>query len=627
MTVSTEKMEFKTELKQLLHLITHSLYSNKEIFLRELISNCGDAINKIRFDSLDQQEVLEENKDWKIKISINKEANTLTISDNGIGMSRQSVIENLGTIARSGTKNFLERIKSQEGKTKPELIGQFGVGFYSAFMVADKVEVLSRMAGNSEDGICWISDGQGEFTIEQKNKTDRGTEVILHLKPEEKEFLEPFRIRSIIRKFSDFVEHPIVLDVVGEEKKPEEKENILNSQKALWLRSKSEVTPEEYSTFYKQISRDYQEPADIIHYSAEGNTEFKVLLFVPQGLPMEFQFGEAKTGLMLYIQRVLIMENCEQLLPPYLRFVKGVVDCADLPLNISREILQQNPVLERIKKNIVGEILKALKKMKNAEFEKYKKFFGEMGAILKEGLRMDPENREKIADLVLFSSFKTSPEKTIALEEYVAAMPPEQEAIFYLAGETRAQLDSSPLLESFKVKQQDVLFFLDPIDEFSLPYLEEYKGKKLKGIDRVDSTNPDADKDILEETKSRFASFLEYLKSKLNDLSDVKLTTRLNESPVVLVSGEGGFSSSQERFLRKIGRADDGMASKKVLEINPTHPLVEKLRDLHEQNSDSPKLQEGVETLFDLALIAEGSKVHDLGGFMKRVQAAMIQGL
>ena len=627
MTESTKKMEFKTELKQLLYLITHSLYSNKEIFLRELISNAGDAINKMRFDSLDQQDDLEGNKDWKIKIIINKELGTLTLSDNGIGMSREAVIENLGTIARSGTKNFLERIKGQEGKTKPELIGQFGVGFYSAFMVADKVEVLSRMAGKAEDGICWISDGQGEFTIESKAKADRGTEVILYLKEGEKDFLESFKIRSIIRKFSDFIEHPIVLEVVGETKDPEEKDEVLNSQKALWLRSKSEVTQEEYDTFYKQISNDFQEPAKVIHYTAEGMNEFRVLLFIPPSLPMEFQFGDVKIGPRLYVQRVLIMDNCEQLLPSYLRFVKGVVDCADLPLNISREILQQNPVLERIRKDVVGSILKALKDMKKSEPEKYLKFFAEMGSILKEGLRVDFENREKVADLLLFNSCKTSADKTITLEEYVSAMPEGQTEIYYLAGENRAQVEFSPLLESYKSKQQDVLLLLDPIDEFSLPYLQDYKGKKLKGIDRIDSTKSDSDAEILEATKSRYAGFVEHLKTKLGVVSDVKLTSRLKESPVVLVSESGGFSASQERFLKKIGKAQEGMESKRVLEINPEHSLVIKLRDLHEEKADSPKLQEGIETLYDLALLAEGSKVQDLGSFMKRVQDAVLKGL
>ena len=622
MSESSQTMEFKTELKQLLHLITHSLYSNKEIFLRELISNAGDAINKIRFDSLDQQEILEGNKDWKIRIMLNKDASTITISDNGIGMSRDTIIENLGTIARSGTKNFMEKLKDQTGKSKPELIGQFGVGFYSAFMVADKVEVHSRMAGKPDGGIFWTSDGQGEFTLEYKPKEHRGTDVVLHIKADEKEFLEPFRIRSIVRKFSDFVEHPIVLEVEGE-KKEDSKEDILNSQKAIWLRSKSEIKQDEYDNFYQQISNDFQKPCKTIHYSAEGLNEFKVLLFIPEDLPMEFQFGEVKPGPRLYIQRVLIMEHCEALLPPYLRFVKGVVDCFDLPLNISREILQDNPVLARVRKDVVASVLKALKDLKESEPEKYARFFKGMGGMLKEGLRSDFENREKIADLLLFSSWKTPSDKTTTLADYVAAMPEGQTDIYYLAGESRAQLEASPLLESFKSKTQDVLLFTDPIDEFSLPYLNEYKGKKLKPVDRaVDKTA--SEEGLLEETKTRYAKFLEHVKSQLPDLEDARLTSRLQESPVALVSQEGGLSAAQERFLKKIGRAEMGGSSKRILEINPSHVLVNKLRDQFEEKGASSELENTLKNLYDLALIAEGSQVPDIGAFIKRMQQAML---
>ena len=622
MSESSQTMEFKTELKQLLHLITHSLYSNKEIFLRELISNAGDAINKIRFDSLDQQEILEGNKDWKIRILLNKDASTITISDNGIGMSRDTIIENLGTIARSGTKNFMEKLKDQTGKSKPELIGQFGVGFYSAFMVADKVEVHSRMAGKPDGGIFWTSDGQGEFTLEYKPKEHRGTDVVLHIKADEKEFLEPFRIRSIVRKFSDFVEHPIVLEVEGE-KKEDSKEDILNSQKAIWLRSKSEIKQDEYDNFYQQISNDFQKPCKTIHYSAEGLNEFKVLLFIPEDLPMEFQFGEVKPGPRLYIQRVLIMEHCEALLPPYLRFVKGVVDCFDLPLNISREILQDNPVLARVRKDVVASVLKALKDLKESEPEKYARFFKGMGGMLKEGLRSDFENREKIADLLLFSSWKTPSDKTTTLADYVAAMPEGQTDIYYLAGESRAQLEASPLLESFKSKTQDVLLFTDPIDEFSLPYLNEYKGKKLKPVDRaVDKTA--SEEGLLEETKTRYAKFLEHVKSQLPDLEDARLTSRLQESPVALVSQEGGLSAAQERFLKKIGRAEMGGSSKRILEINPSHVLVNKLRDQFEEKGASSELENTLKNLYDLALIAEGSQVPDIGAFIKRMQQAML---
>src|ERR1700722_5545443 len=376
-----EKLEFKAELKQLLHLITHSLYSNKEIFLRELISNASDAINKIKFDSLQHEHLLEGNKDWKIKVVVDKDAGTLTVSDNGIGLSREAAVENLGTIAKSGTRAFLEALKSnQEVKSHPELIGQFGVGFYSAFMVADKVTVISREAGDPKDGVRWESDGQGEFTVEAVEKPARGTDVILHLKPEEKDFLEPYRLRQIIKKFSDFIEHPVVMDV---EKENEDKtktvtEETVNSRKAIWLRRKSEKTDEEYTPFYKQVSSDFEPPAKVIHYGAEGAQEFKALLFIPGHRPYDMQWGDAKWGLRLYIQRVLIMDHCEALLPPYLRFVKGVVDSSDLPLNISRELLQHNPRLERIKNSVVKSVLKALEDMKADEHDKYVSFYKEL---------------------------------------------------------------------------------------------------------------------------------------------------------------------------------------------------------------------------------------------------------
>src|SRR5262245_58828570 len=353
-TLPAEKLEFRTELKQLLHLITHSLYSNKEIFLRELISNASDAINKIKFDSLQHEEKLEGNKDWKIKIAADPAARTLTVSDNGIGMWRERAVEDLGTIARSGTRAYLNALKSQEVRNHPELIGQFGVGFYSAFMVADRVTVLSRMPGDPKDGVRWESDGQGEFTVEAYEKAARGTDVILHLKPEEKDFLEPYRLRQIIKKFSDFIEHPVVMDVEKEaEGKKTAEEEVINARKAIWLRGKSENTDEEYKAFYKQISHDFHDPVKWVHYTAEGNQEFRVLVYVPAEKPFAMQLGgDYDWGLRLYVQRVLIMDNCEALLPGYLRFVKGVVDSSDLPLNISRELLQENPLLEAIKKNV-----------------------------------------------------------------------------------------------------------------------------------------------------------------------------------------------------------------------------------------------------------------------------------
>ena len=458
-----ETLEFKAELKQLLHLITHSLYSDREIFLRELISNASDAINKVRFDALANADKLEGNTDWKIKLTPDAAAGTLTVSDNGIGMTRQDVISNLGTVAQSGTKAFLEAAK-QAGKTGEAggLIGQFGVGFYSAFMVADKVTVVTRDAGAAaNEGTFWESDGQGTYSIAATDKPSRGTDVTLHLKDDAKDFLQPWRLRSLVRKFSDFLEHPVVMDVEkevgeGDDKKTETTEETLNSRKAVWLRGKSEVKPEEYEEFYKSLAHDTEAPADVIHYAAEGKTEFKVLCFVPAHKPFGFDYEEPVAGLRLYVQRVLIMDRCEQVLPQYLRFVKGVVDSADLPLNVSREILQQNPILDAIQKSVVKNVLESLAGMKNVEPDKYRAFYAGFGTVLKEGLTRDWSNREKVADLLLFESANTEAGTFTTFAEYAEKMPADQTEIAYLIGESAEQLRHSPYLEAFRAKGQDV---------------------------------------------------------------------------------------------------------------------------------------------------------------------------
>src|SRR5262245_61194920 len=485
-----ETLEFKAELKQLLHLITHSLYSDREIFLRELISNASDAINKVRFDALANADKLEGNTDWKIKLTPDATAGTLTVSDNGIGMTRQEGTDNLGTVAQSATQAFLEAAK-QAGRTgeAPGLIGQFGVGFYSSFMVADKVTVITRAAGSAPaDGTKWESDGQGSFTVEATEKPSRGTDVILHLKEDAKEFLEQWRLRSLVRKFSDFLEHPVVMDVEKEtDGKKEVAEEMLNSRRAIWLRNKSEVKREEYDEFYKSLAHDTEPPATVIHYAAEGKTEFKVLAFIPAHKPWGFDYEEPVAGLKLYVQRVLIMDRCEQVLPTYLRFVKGVVDSADLPLNVSRELLQQNPLLDVIQKSVVKNILDTLAGMKNVEFDKYLVFYRGFGSVLKEGLARDWSNREKIADLLLFESANTEAGKFTTFAEYVEKMPTDQSEIAYLIGEDAEQLRRSPYLEAFRAKGQDVLLLTDPIDEFAIPQLGEYKGKRLVAADRSEA--------------------------------------------------------------------------------------------------------------------------------------------
>jgi len=618
-----ETLEFKAELKQLLHLITHSLYSDREIFLRELISNASDAINKVRFDSLANADQLEGNTDWKIKIAPDKDAKTLTISDNGIGMTRQQVIDLLGTVAQSGTKAFLEAAK-QAGKAgdSPGLIGQFGVGFYSAFMVSDTVTVITRAIGSAE-GTKWVSDGQGAYTVEAVEKPTRGTDVILHMKEDAAEYLDEWKLKSLVKKFSDFIEHPVVMDVEEEtDGKKETKEETLNRRKAIWLRNKSEVKPEEYEEFHKQITHESDPPAATIHYSAEGKTEFKVLCFIPAKKPMSMDWEEPTAGLKLYVQRVLIMERCEQLLPFYLRFVKGVVDSADLPLNVSREILQQNPLLDAIQKSVVKNILDSLAGLKNFEYEKYLAFYKGLGPVLKEGLTRDWSNREKIADLLLFESANTEAGKFTTLEEYVSKMPEGQAEIHYLIGDTVEQLRRSPYLEAFRARGQDVLLLADPIDEFAIPQLGEYKGKRLQAADRADTSASDAD--IPDDVMEKFAALLAAAKEKLPEVSDVRLSKRLTESASCLVADSMGMSAHMERIMERFGRGEGG--SKRILELNPSNPAVEAIRSIHAQDASDPRLEPYLRLLYEQAIIAEGSKVTDPSAFAKRINDLIARG-
>jgi molecular chaperone HtpG len=620
--MSAEKLEFKTELKQLLHLITHSLYSHREIFLRELVSNASDAINKIKFDSLAHEEKLEGNKDWRIKLIPNKDAGTLTVSDNGIGMNKDAIVDQLGTIAKSGTRAFLESLQGQDVKLRPDLIGQFGVGFYSAFMVADKVTVLSRMAGSPKDGVQWESDGQGEFTVADVEKPARGTDVVLHLKEDAREYLEPWTLRSLVKKYSDFVEHPIVMDVEHKDgEKTETVEETLNAQTALWLRNKSEVKPEEYDAFYQQITNDTEKPARVIHYTAEGKTEFKVLAFIPARKPFSFTWEEPK-GLKLYIQRVLIMDSCDGLLPPYLRFVRGVVDSADLPLNISREMLQQNPLLERMQKNVVRNVLEALEAMKNTDYEKYVPFFEDLGVMLKDGAAHDWSNRDRLADLLLFQSTKTEAGKYTTLADYLSRMPPEQKDVYYLIGESREAVESSPLLEAYKAKGWEVLLLTEAIDELLMPSLREYKGKALKPVDRAETDVP-AEEPAAEA--GQFKGLLDALKAKLPEVSDVRLSRRLTDSASVLVADRDAMTAHYERLMRRFGRAEE--ESKRVLELNPKHPAVSGIRALHEKDPADPRVESYGRLLYEQAVIAEGSKLKDPAGFARRVNELMAKSL
>ena len=628
-----EKMEFRTELKQLLHLITHSLYSNKRVFLRELVSNASDAIHKLRFDSLDSESLLENDKDFKIHLIPDAKRGRLTIRDNGIGMSRAAIIENLGTVARSGTKAFLDKVKEATAANRPDLIGQFGVGFYSAYMVADQLEVYSRQAGDPADaGVRWVSDGQGEFTVEPANRPSRGTEVILHLKEEDKEeFTNAYTLEQIVKQFSDFIEIPVVLHTekendenddenAGKEQAKEEKpleieERVINSQKALWLRPKNEITPEEYNAFYTNLTGDTEPPAKVIHYAGEGSVEFKVLLFIPSKRPYGFDYGDAKGGPRLYVQRVLIMDHCEELLPRYMRFVAGLVDCPDLPLNISREILQHNKVLETIRKDATKEVLKALRALKEDDAEKYRSFFDGLGGVLKEGVREDFANREQVAGLFLFPSLKTPAADRISLDQYIEAAPAGQEEIFFLTGDSDALLRSSPIVEAYKAKERDVLFLTEPVDEYMLPGITMFKGKKLRSADAEKAPDDVAEKT---ETTGPVKGLLELMKKWLPEVSDVRVSNRLVESACCLVTPSGAMSSHLERMLERMGHAD-APKSKRILEVNSSHKAINALAELAEKAPEDARLAAYSQLLLEEAMLAEGTPLPEPAAHAQRI--------
>jgi molecular chaperone HtpG len=616
-TQAPQRMEFKTELKQLLDLIIHSLYTKKEIFLRELISNAADAIDKARFEGLKHPELLEGESDWKIRLTADKDANTLTVSDNGIGMTREALVADLGTIARSGTKAFIENLKAAEVKERPELIGQFGVGFYASFMAADRVTVITRAAGSSE-AVKWESDGQGEFTVEPAERASRGTDVILHLREDAKEFLDSYRLREIVKQYSDFIEHPIVMDVEkGEGEKKETKEETFNSRQAIWIRPKSQVKPEEYNEFYKSIGHDFEDPLKVIHISAEGGaTDFKALMFIPAHRPMDFFYKEPKSGLDLYVKRVLITHECEELLPTYLRFIKGVVDAADLPLNVSRETLQHHPLLGKIKSNLVNRVLKTLGEMKESEYENYLKFYKEFSTTLKEGIPQDWSNKDTIADLLLFESTKTKAGEYTTLAKYVEAMPAEQKEIHYLIGETRAQIENSPYLESFKAKGEEVLLLTEPIDEFVMSTLGEYKEKKVQAADRGE---------VEKKEDARFEGLLKILAAKLPKVKEVRLSGRLKESAAVLVADEFGPSAHFERIMKRAGRSGELPETKRILELNPEHAAVKSLLGLFEKDPADARVDDFGHLLYEEAVIAEGSKIEDIAGFARRLNELIVK--
>ncbi len=631
--MTVEKMEFKTEVKQILDLMVHSLYSHKEIFLRELISNASDAIDKAHFESLTNKEMLEGEDDWKIKVIADKDASTLTISDNGIGLTKDDAVRELGTIAHSGTKEFLAALKSKEVEDNPELIGQFGVGFYSTFMVADKVTVISRKAGaGDKQGIKWESGADGSFTVEDVEKENKGTDVILHLKDDEKNYLDEWEIKSTVKKYSDFIEHPVVMDVEREEESKLDKtkkvkvteEETLNSMKAIWLKNKSDITEVEYNDFYKHVSHDYTDPAEVVHYKAEGASEFTSLLYIPSMRPVDIYYKEYKVGPTLYVKRVKIIDHCEELIPPYLRFVKGVVDSSDLPLNVSREILQNNRQIDVIKNSITKKVLSTLSDMKEKEFDKYLKFYKEFSRILKEGVHMDFDRRETIGELLLFPSTKAEKDKYRSIPEYVNDMKEGQEEIYYVTGSSLEETLESPYLEAFKEKDYEVLIMLEDIDDVIMSSFE-YKGKKFKSAIKGDITLDKSEKEEKEKAGKKYKKLLDLIQDRLDDVKEVRLSGRLKDSACCLVGDEGEMDLQMENLMKSMGQAVP--ERKRILEINPSHPIFEAMNNIFKEDRKSSVLADYTDLLYNQALLLEGSKPKDSAAFAKTISRLMVENV
>nr|WP_295807953.1 molecular chaperone HtpG [uncultured Victivallis sp.] len=623
-----ETREFKTEVRQLLDLMIHSLYSNRDIFLRELVANAADAIDKARFESLTHPEMA---KKWEIRITPDKKAKTLTISDNGIGMTQDEVVENIGTIAKSGTRAFLKLLEEQGSKKEelPELIGQFGVGFYSAFMVAGEVVIVTKKAGSDAPAVRWSSRGEGEYELDSAEKSEPGTEITLHLKEDAEQYLESWKLSGIIHKYSDFIEYPIVMPEVkvNEDKTETVTDRVLNSQKAIWLRKPSEITEEEYKSFYSHLSNfGGTEYLKAIHLSAEGTSEFKALLFLPKQAPFNLLMPDLqKRGLQLYVRRVFITDECKELIPDYLRFVCGVVDSNDLPLNVSREILQENPQLARIEKAVTAKVLSELKKLLETDREAYAGFFREFGRIFKEGLHTDFANAEKLKDLVMYESMNTEPGKMITLAEYVAAMPESQKEIYYITGEKRESVASSPALEYFRSKGYDVLFMTDPIDDWIMQQMFQYRKKNFKSIAKGDFEVEGA-ADMLKAAQEKFAGLVEFLKKALGDkVGEVRFSARLTDSPCCLITEGNALSPHLERLFKAMHQ--EIPESKRILELNPKHPLIEAMFELSKQSDKAPELEMYAKVLFDQALLTEGSPLPDPAAFAREVTNLLLKGI
>jgi len=625
-TANRETMGFQTEVKQLLQLMIHSLYSNREIFLRELVSNASDACDKLRFEGLHNAALFEDDSELAIRIAYDKTARTLTIGDNGIGMNRDEVISNLGTIAKSGTREFFSSLSGDQQKDA-NLIGQFGVGFYSAFIVADKVVVLTRRAGEHPDqGVRWESDGGGEFDIEMVNKPARGTEITLHLREGQDDLLAGYKLREIIRKYSNHIVQPILM------KKEEWKDGVqqisdedetVNQASALWARSKNDISEDEYKEFYKHVGHDYDEPLAWSHARVEGRQEYTQLLYIPKHAPFDLWDRNARHGIKLYVRRVFIMDDAEQLMPLYLRFVRGVVDSADLPLNVSREILQESKDIEAIRKGCTGKVLGLLADMAEKEPEKYTTFWNEFGRVLKEGVGEDFANKDKIAGLLRFATTHSdTADETVSFADYIARMKEGQDKIYYVSAETFNAAKNSPHLEVFRKKGIEVLLFSERVDEWMLSYLTEFDGKQLASVAKGDldlgKLEDEAEKKAQEQEADEFKPLVEKIKASLGGrVKEVRVTHRLTDSPACLVADEHDPSGNLARMLKAAGQKVPD--SQPILEINPKHPVVLRLK------SEEKRFDDWAAVLFDQAQLAEGGQLDDPAAFVKRINQLMLE--
>ena len=623
-----ETKQFKAEIGRMLDLVVNSLYSKKEIFLRELLSNASDAIDRAKYLGLVDKDILADSPDWKITVSADKDKRLLSISDNGYGMDADDLESNLGTIASSGTKKFMEAAAAKDGNNLPELIGKFGVGFYAAFMVADKVTVVSKKRGESE-AFAWESDGIGSYTVSDAERDTYGTTITLHLRDGQDEYLDEWRIRELVKSYSDFIAYPIFFESLNkkeEEKKEEKKEpeapKPLNTMTALWKRPKKDVKKEEYDEFYKHLTHDFDGPLEMIPFSGEGQVEFKALLFIPKAAGMDLYMPQTKRGLSLYVRNVFIGNDFDLLLPDYLRFVKGVVDSSDLPLNVSREMLQDDQVISKIKSAVTAKILSTLEDMKKKDT--YDSFYQVFGRVLKEGVHTDYVNADRIKKLLKYPSAQSAAGKMIFLEDYVKKMPQDQKDIYFLCAEKEEDARNAPQLEQAEKHGLDVLFFVDPVDEWLVDSFREFEGKRLVDIARGDisfgsETEQKAEKEANEKAAADLKPFLEKVKEQLKDhVADVRVSSRLAESPCCLVASENALSPSMIRMMRAMKQ--DVPEEKRILEVNATHPIVEKAKSL-----EGEAFADAVELLFDQALIAEGSPVPNPSRFAKLLTSLMMK--